>query len=136
MMSYEDFLTQIKQNTSKNELYEYKDLCRFCLQNICVENQQRYGIDISDNICSLKQQRNDILNNYSIITKRYVSKGNKQKKKKNNRQRISSHHRRGEDVKFSFVFAFTVANIYGISELCVCDVCGAAQSLCTFHSTN
>lgn len=67
-MSYTEFMSFIKTNTS-DKLAEYQELCRFCLKN------QLRGIDISDDSnYSTKEQRESILNNYTIITKQYVGK--------------------------------------------------------------
>lgn len=62
-MIYTDFLSLIKANTS-NKLGNYKQLCRFCL------GYQHNKIDITDANCSFQKQ--NILNNYTIVTKEYV----------------------------------------------------------------
>lgn len=67
-MSYADFLTLIKENTS-HKLNDYKKLCRFCLED------QTHGIDMSDDNNKSKQERDrrdSILNNYVVITKKDV----------------------------------------------------------------
>ncbi|XP_037024332.1 zinc finger protein 25-like isoform X3 [Bradysia coprophila] len=65
-MSYSDFLELIKRNTS-NELGNYQELCRICLEN------HANGVDISENSCSSIKQREAIQNNYNTITKQYLS---------------------------------------------------------------
>ncbi|XP_037024330.1 zinc finger protein 2 homolog isoform X1 [Bradysia coprophila] len=64
-MSYSDFLELIKRNTS-NELGNYQELCRICLEN------HANGVDISENSCSSIKQREAIQNNYNTITKQYL----------------------------------------------------------------
>lgn len=64
--SYCEFLTLLKENTG-SKLDDYKTLCRLCLKN------QSNGIDISATDCNTKEQRDVLLNNYILITKRYVS---------------------------------------------------------------
>lgn len=64
-MGYNDFVELITKNT-RNNLVDYKDLCRICLEN------QPNGVDIGEDSFSSTKRREAVRSNYITVTKRNV----------------------------------------------------------------